>query len=150
MSDVIKYTEDYVNKIVQLMDVKPSVTVEDVEGVCSVNIEGDRLNFLIGYRGDSLEGMQHMLALSLFNEFGEWQQVTVDINGYQEKKKERLEDMSKGYIDRVRFFKEEVHLPPMSPYERKLIHEFVSNYDDVESNSEEEGRSRHIVLTPIS
>ena len=150
MSDVIKYTENYVNQVVKAMDISPSVLVEDVEGVYVVTIEGDNLNFLIGYRGDSLEGLQQLLALSLFKEFDEWQQITVDINGYREKKKEKLENMSKSYIDRVRFFKEEVHLPPMSPYERKLIHEFVSTYDDVESYSEEEGRERHLVLKPIS
>ena len=56
--------------------------------------------------------------------------------------------MAKSYIDRVRFFQKDVELPPMDPWERRQIHMFVSEYDDVVSESVGEGHERRVTLKP--
>ncbi len=145
-----EFIEHYISDVLGYFGVKPTVSVSVNEEAYNVNIEGDSLNFLIGYRGDSLDGLQQFLNLSMFAKFSEWSNAVVDINGYRAAKKEKIEEMTKGFIDRVRFFSEEVAMPPMQAYERKQVHEFVSTYADVESVSVGEGYNRHVVLKPLA
>jgi spoIIIJ-associated protein len=147
-NDTQKFIEDYISTVIKHMDVKPSVEVTSLEEGYVAKITGDDLNFLIGYRGDSLEGLQHMLNMAAFSKFGEWQDIMVDINGYRDSRKEKIEEMAKSFIDRARFFSKEVDLPPMSSFERKQVHEFVGEYDDVTSFSMGEGQYRHVVIKP--
>ncbi len=139
-----KYTED----VSEFLEISPKISVLYENDACYVDIEGDDLSFLIGYRGTSLSGLQQVLGLALFKKFGAWQNLVVDVNGYGRAKREKIEDMTKGFIDRVRFFTKEVEMPPMPAYERKLVHEFVGSYDDVVSYSVGEGYSRYVVIKP--
>lgn len=133
-----------------LTDLKISYdcVIKDVDDGVLVSITGSELNHLIGYRGDTLNALQHFLNAAYYNGAGEYVRVLVDVNGYRDQRKDKLEDMAKNFIDRVRFFNQEVEMPPMNPSERRLVHTFVSEYDDVESTSVGVGRDRHVVLKP--
>ena len=149
MNEVVNFLEQYFNDLFDHIAIKPQIDIKEEEEVYTVDITGDNLNFLIGYHGSSLDGLQHVISLTVYNHFEEWKNIVVDVNGYRGKKK-RLEDIAKSYIDRVRFFNEEVDMPPMKAFDRKQIHEFVSSYSDVISESEGEGFDRHIVLRPAN
>lgn len=149
VTEVITFVENYIKNVFGFLDIDPSYEIfENEEGIVIVEIDGARLSFLIGSRGTTLDALQHMLALALLKEFDEWQPLLVDINGYRLKRRDKIEDMAKNFIDKVRFFNEEVHMPPMNPYERKQVHEFVHGYHDITSESEGEGSRRHVVLKP--
>lgn len=144
--------EKKLNEILGYLQVKPEVVIEEVtsdesEGeTYRVNIQGDDLSFLIGYRGQSLDALQTILANMLFNELGEWKHVVIDINDYRDSRNDRIQDMVRNFIDRVRFHKSEVELPSMNSYERRQVHMFVSEYPDIMSESTGEGRDRRVVL----
>lgn len=150
--EILEYLENYIDTVVDSLEINPTVQAafNEEEEVFEVDVRGDRLSFLIGSRGDTLDGLQHLMALAVFNNFGDWKHIRVDINSYRAKRQEKLEEIAKSHIDRVRFFSKEVALPPMQPYERKLIHEFLSGYGDVESFSVGEGPERHIIIKPAS
>lgn len=122
--------------------------IHDAEDGVLVSITGNELNHLIGYRGDTLNALQHFLNSAYYNGAGEYIRINVDVNGYRDQRKGKLEEIAKNFIDRVRFFNQEVEMPPMNASERRLIHTFVSEYDDVESSSTGEGRDRRVVLKP--
>lgn len=148
MNEITKYIDAYIGTVTHSLNVKPLIKIDESTEGYEINIYGDDLSFLIGRRGDSLDAFQYLMSLAVFNKFGDWHDILVDINDYKVKRKERLEEIAKNYIDKVRFFNEEVHLPPMSSFERKQIHEFVAGYTDVESISEGDGYERHLVLKP--
>jgi len=139
--------EKKLSEIFGFLDVSPEVeiTPQEEEGY-NVFIEGPDLNFLIGRYGRGLDALQTILGLMLFKETGEWIRNSVDINGYRQRRVEKLQDMAKGFIDRVRFFQNEVMLPPMAPWERRHVHIFISEYEDIESESVGEGRDRRVTL----
>lgn len=114
----------------------------------AVTISGDNLNFLIGFRGQSLDGLQNILKLMIYRETKTQPILTVDINDYKDRKSEKLQDMARNYIDKVRFFQKEVELPRMNPWERREVHLLVSEYDDILSESTGEGSNRRVVLKP--
>ncbi len=150
MKEMTSFIEQYLNTVSKSLSIKPTVDIstEATTGVLTVDIKGDNLNFLIGYRGTSLDGLQHLLSLALFKEFDTWPILIVDVNDYRAKKKESLEELAKSFIDRVRFFKEDAEMAPMSSYDRKQIHEFITGYDDVTSSSVGEGADRRVVIKP--
>lgn len=143
-----EFIEEKTSEILSMLDAKAyfEVQQQDEEDPFLVDIKGDNLNYIIGFRGDSLGAFQHFLLLSVFNKYNVWPEIIVDINSYKERKKEKIIEMAKNHIDKVRFFQKEVSLPPMNSYERKQIHEFINDYTDVESYSIGEGINRHIVL----
>jgi len=133
-------------EILELMEVSPNVSISEEEGTYKVAIDGDDLSFLIGYRGESLNALQTLLSTMLFNESNEWTHVVLDINGYRNTRQDKIEDMTKNFIDRVRFHKADVEMPSMNSYERRQVHMFVEEYPDVTSESTGEGRARRVVL----
>lgn len=133
-------------EIIGYLDIKPTVDLISDEDTYKVYIEGDDLSFLIGYRGESLNALQTMLSSMVFNETNEWVHILVDINGYRDSRKDKLEEMAKSFIDRVRFHKAPVDMPPMNAFERRQVHMFVAEYPDILSESAGEGRFRHVVL----
>jgi len=135
------------NTILDYIGVSPEVEVDEKEeNNFTVTISGDNLNFLIGFRGQSLEGLQNILKLIVFRNTQVQPILTVDINEYKDRKTEKLQNMAKTFIDKVRFFQKDVELPRMNPWERRQIHVLVSEYDDIESESTGEGDDRRVVL----
>mgnify|MGYP000847104058 FL=1 len=137
------------NKIFQHIGIKPELSVEEIEeNNFNVTVSGDDLNFLIGFRGQSLDGLQNILRLMIYRETQTQPLITLDINDYKSRKTEKIQDMAKTFIDKVRFFQKEVEMPRMSPWERRQIHVLVSEYNDIESESTGEGENRRVVLKP--
>lgn len=144
-SEIIKNT---LNTIFGHLHIKPQVEIEQKEETLHVYIEGDDLSFLIGYRGESLDALQIILAQIVYKQTGEWSYINVDINDYRKGKVEKIEDITKTFIDKVRFFGKEVEMPPMTSFERRQVHTFISSYDDVMSESTGERSERRVVLKP--
>ncbi len=137
------------DKILDYIGINPEVNVEEKEeNNYTINITGEDLNFLIGFRGQSLDALQNILKLMVFKKTQIQPILTLDINEYRNKKSEKLQDIARSFIDKVRFFQKDVELPRMSPWERRQIHLLVSEYDDVVSESTGEGEDRRIVLKP--
>ena len=137
------------NKIFQYIGIKPELSVEEIEeNNFNVTVSGDDLNFLIGFRGQSLDGLQNILRLMIYRETQIQPLITLDINDYKNRKTEKIQEMAKTFIDKVRFFQKDVEMPRMSPWERRQIHVLVSEYDDIESESTGEGENRRVVLKP--
>lgn len=144
-----QYIESFLNDFFGFLKINPAVSVEELEeDTYGIKIEGPELNFLIGSRGMSLNALQTIISQGMFNKTSKWSTIFIDINDYRNQKMEKLQGMAKKFIDKVRFFKQDVELPPMSSWERRQIHMFVGGYDDVTTESRGEGRDRHIVLKP--
>lgn len=138
-----------IQEIFNFIGVKPTVTITpQEENIFNIDIQGTNLNYLIGYKGESLNALQSLLNLISFKKTGQPSIVTVDINNYKGKKTERIVEIAKSFIDKVRFFQKEVILPPMNPWERRHVHILVAEYPDIESESTGEGPSRRVVLKP--
>lgn len=147
--DIKELIKKKLNKIFQHIGIKPELSVEEIEeNNFNVTVSGDDLNFLIGFRGQSLDGLQNILRLMIYRETQTQPLITLDINDYKSRKTEKIQDMAKTFIDKVRFFQKEVEMPRMSPWERRQIHVLVSEYNDIESESTGEGENRRVVLKP--
>ncbi len=70
----------------------------------------------------------------------------IDINGQHESKMERVREQARMLASRARLFKHDVEMPPLSPYERLVVHELFHDDPEIKTESAGEGKFRHIVL----
>lgn len=154
MEEKVEKLKNILEGLFRHLGIDPKFTIDDSqEGVLSVKIWDGDLSFLIGYRGHCLNALKHFLGLTLnrgLDEDGDWVRVSVDIEGYLDRRKERIEEIARNYIDKVRFFGKDVPLPNMISSERFIVHTYVGDYPDVVSKSEGTGFGRHVVLKLIS
>lgn len=149
--DFDKATEnvkEFLNKFVsnlQGKDIKFDVKVENYYIV--VNIDGDDLNYLIGYRGDVLNNLQTILTAIASKGLENKAKVTLNICGYRQKREKSLEELAEKLAHTVIKTKKKITLEPMSAYERKIIHTKLQNNSKVETTSIGEEPYRKVVIS---
>ena len=122
-------------------------TTEIKEFNINVNINGDNLNYLIGYRGENINAMQTILSSIANRESTSKIRVYLDIAGYKEKRIKTLEDLAEKIARTVVRTGKAITLEPMTAYERKIIHTKLQNSDKVKTFSKGEEPYRKVVIT---
>lgn len=122
---------------------------DDIVGSTVFNILSPEARHLIGKNGDvirSLNYLAHKACEQKVENFDEIPEFSLDVDDYYKKRMEKLKGQVTMLADRVRSFKSNFAMEPMSPYERLVVHNIVSAIPDIVTESEGEGRERHIVL----
>lgn len=144
----IDYARKYVEDLLSFFGLNTDVRAGADEEVIEISIPSTHLNaFLIGQRGDTLRQFQYLVSTTLRNKDAELYRVNLDIADYKRQRNDRLRDQAEEWVKKVRDSGETMSLRPMSAAERRVVHQAVSDYSDVETHSEGEGRERHIVLS---
>ena len=140
---------EFIENLVKNMglDAEVVVTSKDEEGVC-ISINGGSLGILIGRRGDVLDSLQYLATLAANLEKSGFYRVTVDVQGYREKRAETLRGVARRMSEKVLKYKRSFALEPMNAYERRIIHAECQNIDGVTTRSIGEGVDRKIVISP--
>lgn len=143
----IAYAKKYIEDILSFFGLNLDVKVSCDDEVIELTVPSTHLNgFLIGQRGDTLRAFQQLLSTTLKNKDAEIHRVNLDIADYKRQRYDRLVEQAAEWVKQVRDTKEPYHLPPMNAAERRVVHQAVSDYSDISTLSEGEGRDRHIVL----
>jgi spoIIIJ-associated protein len=138
---------DYLEELLDIADLDGDLDM-DVEGDrAAVSIVGADLSQLIGRNGEVLEALQELTRLAVYRETGERSRLMLDISGYRAEKREQLVRLAEETIARVRETAEAVSLDPMSPFERKVVHDAVAAAG-LTSESEGVEPRRHVVVLP--
>lgn len=145
------YARKYVEDLLSFFGLNTDVRVGADEEVIEISVPSTHLNaFLIGQRGDTLRQFQYLISTTLRNKEAELYRVNLDIADYKRQRNDRLASQAEEWVKQVRVSGETMSLRPMSAAERRVVHQAVSDYSDVETHSEGEGRDRHIVLSKKS
>ena len=140
---------EFIENLVKNMnlDATVEITEKDEEGV-TIAINGGSLGILIGRRGDVLDSLQYLATLAANIEKGSFYRVTVDVQGYREKRAETLRGVARRMSEKVLKYKRSFALEPMNAYERRIIHSECQNIAGVTTRSIGEGADRKIVISP--
>lgn len=121
--------------------------VAEGQYLCAITIaEGQ--NFLIGQYGMNLAALQHLVRIIARKQIGERLDIVVDINDYFAEKKQLLEKEAKEALNEALQNNISVALRPMLPYERKIVHAYLSSNDSVETESVGSGEERKVMVRP--
>jgi len=113
-----------------------------------VNLTGRNLGVLIGKRGQTLDSIQYLLNLVVNRGDMPYVSITVDTEGYREKRKEALENLARNLAKKAKAQRRSVILEPMNPYERRIIHATLQNDRQISTYSQGDEPFRNVVIAP--
>ena len=138
---------DYLEELLDIADLDGDLDM-DVEGDrAAVSIVGADLSQLVGARGEVLDALQELTRLAVYRETGERSRLMLDISGYRAQKREELVELAEKTVAEVKESGESVSLDPMSPFERKVVHDAVAAAG-LSSESEGVEPRRFVVVLP--
>lgn len=138
---------DYLEELLDIADLDGDLDM-DVEGDrAAVSIVGGDLQMLIGRDGDVLEALQELTRLAVYRETGERSRLMLDIAGYRADKRTELIALAEKTVAQVKETGAPVSLDPMSPFERKVVHDAVAE-SGLSSESEGVEPRRFVVVLP--
>lgn len=138
---------DYLEELLDIADFDGDLDM-DVEGDrASVSIVGADLSQLVGRNGEVLEALQELTRLAVYRETGERSRLMLDISGYRAKKRAELEKLAAETVAEVKESGEGIELDPMTPFERKVVHDVVAAAG-LKSESEGVEPRRYVVVLP--
>lgn len=149
-------TQEYTNEIKTvvaelLARINISATIEEgvlLDGPC-FDIKSIDSNMLIGENGQHLLALHTVVKKIIERKFPQEQlPFLLDVNEYQRHRIEEIKDKARMSAQRVRYFKKEVVMQPMSAYERRIVHVALAEDPDVTTESMGEGEMRRVVIKP--
>lgn len=124
--------------------------VEDADtGMIWFSISSNEPHYFIGRNGENLQALNHLVRKMIEKSLTgteTFTDIVVDVNDFQKKRVDNLKTIAHMMAERARFFKSSVDVEPMSSYDRKIVHSYLSNKNDVSTESVGEGENRHIVI----
>jgi spoIIIJ-associated protein len=142
--DTKKFTQEILDK----MGFMAMVEAKMGEGIVEVKIKGEDMGRIIGKEGLTLKSLETVVSSAMSRLYGERVRVTIDADGYKEKREKSLERLARDVIDEVVKNGKEKVMPPMSAADRRVIHLFVKENNKVKSYSRGEGDERRLVIAP--
>lgn len=153
MSDKLEHegdvAADFLEELLDIADLDGDIDI-DVDGDrATVSIVGGGLDHLVGVAGDVVDALQELTRLAVYRETGERSRLMLDVAGFRAARRAELETIGLEAVEKVKATGEPVALEPMTPFERKVVHDAVSAAGLV-SESEGVDAGRHIVVRPAS
>ena len=138
---------DYLEELLDIADLDGDLDM-DVEGERAlVSIVGADLSQLVGGRGEVLEALQELTRLAVYRETGERSRLMLDVSGHRADRRTALEEQAAKIVAQVKESGEQAALEPMTPFERKVVHDVVAAAG-LTSESEGTEPRRFVVVLP--
>jgi spoIIIJ-associated protein len=138
---------DYLEELLDIADFDGDLDM-DVEGERAVvSIVGAELSQLVGRNGEVLEALQELTRLAVYRETGERSRLMLDIGGFRAKKRAELQKLAEETVAEVKESGDAIELDPMTPFERKVVHDAVAAAG-LKSESEGVEPRRYVVVLP--
>ena len=137
-----------VSRVVNALGLRATVDISESEDEIRATVNGDDLGLLIGKHGSTIDALQHLAFRAAFTGAGERKQVTVDAAGYRERREAALHRMADRASAEALQYGRPVELEPMRAMERRIVHTYLGERDDVETHSEGDEPDRRLVVSP--
>ncbi len=119
---------------------------EDGDRPLCLNVVGDDLGLLIGRNGETLSSIQYLIRLMVNQELHRWKNIVIDVDGYKERRAERLEQLAQRMAEQVIASGRPASLEPMPANERRLVHIALRNHEHVYTSSTGEDNRRKVQI----
>lgn len=135
--------------IVNLMNLRTRVTSWEDEEEVHIDIWGENLGILIGRGGTTLQALQDLVTVIARRKTNTNRRITIDVERYKERKRQKLREFAERMAEKAMATKKPVSLEPMTPRERKIVHDALKEMPGVESFSEGEDPQRRVIIRPV-
>lgn len=149
IDDQARIAGEFLEGLVAAYGLEGSVSTAVVEDVIVADVNGDQTEALVGVRG-SVRSAIHELTRTVMQRYAQdTARLRLDIAGYAERRRQALTIYAEQLIEQLMAEGGEIMLEPMSPADRKVIHDAAAAHEGVQSYSEGETPRRYVVLTRV-
>lgn len=139
---------DFLEGLLDALDVDGDITTWIDEAGGHIDLEGSDLDVLVGSNGETLDALQELTRIAVLRQSKRRVRLLLDINGFRSRQRDRLVTVVKATAERVIRSREEHEFEPMTPAERKVVHDAVAAIDGVRTESLGEDPYRRVVIRP--
>ena len=138
---------DYLlNVLEQMGNEHVTVDIQEEEGGAMLCVSGGDMGYMIGHRGETLDALQYLTSLFVNKESEAFIKVKLDTENYRERRQETLEKLALSIANKVKKTKKPVHLEPMNPNERRIIHSALQRDPKIVTKSQGKDPYRRVVV----
>lgn len=143
----IEEARNFIVHILKGMEVEATIDIKEENDSIIINLSGEKMGVIIGYRGETLDSIQYLVSL-VVNKVHELphKKVILDTEDYRSKREETLKGVAIKTANRVKKTRKSFKLEPMNPYERRIIHSALQEDAFVNTYSEGEEPFRRVVV----
>ena len=147
--DVVEYIKAYLKDVTNLMGISVEFETQKREKYIKVNMISDNSSILIGKNGRTMSSLQDLLRQSIQSKVGVRVNIILDTNDYKEKQQKNIERLAVKLAKDVVKTGIEVKMDRMNSFERRLVHNRLTNFKGVTTESTGEEPNRCVVIKPV-
>jgi spoIIIJ-associated protein len=145
-----RVAEEFVAGLLERMGLAAEIDWGEVDGVMYVDVfggeESEGMGLLIGRHGQTLDALQEVVRSAVQRRTETRCRVIIDVEDYRKRRRSQLVEKARSVAARVKRTGRSERLEPMSPYERKIVHDAANTVDGIETSSEGEDPQRRVVI----
>ena len=146
--NAVEEAKTFLEEVLSSLGVEAKLEATEENDNIFINISGDKMGLVIGYRGETLDSLQYLVSLVVNKDHSEaYKRVTLDTENYRKKREETLIKVAEKTAYKVKKTGRPYKLEPMNPYERRIIHSALQDYSEISTYSEGEEPYRRIVIS---
>ena len=147
--DAAAYAQEYLKNSLAALGIEITTECVKEDDIFKITIDSDRNPVLIGKNGKTLQALNELTKLAVSNKFRRRYRVLLDVGGYKEDKYSRIARIAKRAANQVLRTKVDVQLDPMSPDERRIVHNTLTGWEGIKTESSGEGANRAVSIIYI-
>ena len=147
-SDIYTSIKEFLKQLINNLGLDVSFEIKNNDDRTVIKMYSDNNNILIGHNGNTLRALETLVRQKIQVETGIHFVVALDVENYKDKKVSRIERLAKQTAREVAKTKIAVKLENMNAYERRIVHNVLTDFKGVTTKSEGEEPNRHVVISP--
>ncbi|PLS85806.1 MAG: hypothetical protein CYG60_10650 [Actinobacteria bacterium] len=148
--DLIVAVDGFATELLEKMGFDATVDAYDAGDAVKVDIGTEEAGLLIGQKGETIDAFQYLLNVVVYKHRPFIKRITVDTEGYRQRRIEALQGMAHRLARRAQREKRPLNLPPMAAAERRVVHLYLKENPNVSTSSEGGEEDRRVVITPTN
>lgn len=140
--------EEFIKNVLKNMKLEATTTTVVESDGATITVAGENMGLLIGRHGEVLDSIQYLATLAANKGLKNYYRITVDIEGYREKRREALKQLARRVAEKAVKYDRSFALEPMSAYERRIIHTEVQTIKGVSTYSVGTDAERKVIICP--
>ena len=147
-TEIYQATKEFLKELIESLGLEVNFEIQKKDDVNILKIFSNRNALLIGKNGQTLRALEILVKQMLQSKYDLNFKVLLDVENYRQKRQKSLEFLAKKTAKEVSRTKVEAHLENMNAYERRIIHNILTDFKGVKTESEGVEPNRHIVIKP--
>lgn len=149
-ADALDFAKEYLIEAIGALGIEITAEGHIEEDIIHVTIDSKRNPVLIGKNGRTLQALNELVRLAVSNKFHHRYRILLDVGGYKEDKYGRLAYVARRSANEVLRSQVDVKLEPMTPDERRVVHNTLSGMEHIKTESTGEGNNRAVVIKYVA